>query len=235
MRRYVLIALTAVGLLLTAARPADAQWFFLKWLEELSPPGKFETTGLHVTMLCVSDKETVSTTEWTERRTDMKYLFCDRDPNTWKKVKGYYGFDVSTGWGANNFTYPAGAEKLPHISVKTVSATGAARFNPWIDVGGSVGWARFSGQTGTAFNKTVLGGFVALHPLVGLAPKSNFWQRFLELRGGLYVLPEGLTLQNLGAIGATDSAGNPIVLGADEMKGHPSKSFYFEISASFIK
>jgi len=221
MRRYVLIALTAVGMLLAAARPADAQWFFLKWLEELSPPGKFETTGLHVTMLCVADHRDADA--FRDRRPDMKYLFCDRDPETWRKVKGYYGFDVSTGWGANDFTYPAGAEKLPHITVNTVTASGAARFNPWIDAGGSLG-----------FNKTLIGAFVALHPLGG-AKVSPFWQRFLEARVGIYVLPQGLTLANLGAIGATDGAGNPIVLGADEMKGHPSKSFYIEISASFIK
>lgn len=230
MRRYVLIALTTVGMLLTAARPADAQWFFLKWLEELSPPGKFDTTGIHVTLLCVNDDNKPK-----------GGFFCDKDPRTWRSVKAYYGFDVSTGWGDNNFTYPAGAEKLPHLTVNTVTGSGAARFKPWLDVGGSIGFARFSGQTGTAFSKTLFSGFAAVRPLANLPLKNlddswrSFWQRLIELRGGLYVLPQGLTLANLGATGATDSAGNPIVLGPDEMKGHPSTSFYFEISVSFIK
>jgi hypothetical protein len=246
MRRYVLIALTAVGMLLSAARPADAQWFFLKWLEELSPPGDFGNVGIHLTMLCVPDSSDKTRsdqdfkTAWDTRRTDYKFLFCDRDPLTWKRIKRFYGMDLSTGWGPNKLTYPAGAEPLPHITVQTVSATGGARLNSLFDAGGSVGFARFSGQTGTAFNKTMFNFYIAYRPFATNKPPPpaltaeqlnlmGFKQRSVEIRFGMYFFPQGLTLANFGATGAT------VPLGPDEMKGHPAKSFLVEFSFPLIR
>jgi hypothetical protein len=242
MRRYASISLIVLGLVLASARPASAQWFILKWLENLSPPGKFLVNGVEFSMLCADKAPTPeamkagdvrgATAVSKGRPSDYRYLFCDRDPDNWHNVSRYYGLSVGFGRHENTFDYDASREKLDNVSIKTAIFTGAYRAHPAIDLGGGVGLIRFSGATTIAFNKLVVNPFIIVRPLaVGvrrgqvLSSKKKWWAQSLNVRAGWMLFPEGLTLGDFGASGPTDS--HTII-------GGPAGSFYVGAGVTLV-
>ena len=101
-------------ILLCFARPASAQWDFLKWLEELSGPGHFVMNGADVAVYCGPKTTSQSRTEI------YHYAFCDRDPATWNNVKWFVGAQLLWGRGTNPLTYRTTVTKKEHVSAQSV-------------------------------------------------------------------------------------------------------------------
>lgn len=200
MRRLTCTGLIALAILVGFARPASAQWSLLKWLEELSGPGDFVMNGVDVALYCGPKTVSAKNTEV------YGYLFCDRDPATWTDVKWAVGAQLLWGRGTNPLTYPSTVTKKEHVSAQSYAASLTYRVSRVTDVAADIGFVRFSGAEGIAFNKFVFDPYIAVRPLATFT--DGRWERSFEIRFGALMFPQGFTLADFGADGGAPLAGD---------------------------
>jgi len=206
MRRAMTTGLIGLALLLTAARPASAQWNIIKWLEELSGPGHFVLNGAEVHLGCQLKGQANAETQTaaTQGPAILRGLFCDQNLTTpkgsttqvWKEVRYFFAVLAAGGTGTNPLGYPAG-EKKDKVSAWTITGGPVYRLSAATDLGASVGFVRFSGSTTRSFNKFVVDPYVVIRPLVLLDHK---WEQLLGVRLDATWYPQGFTLEDFGAI-----------------------------------
>ena len=185
--------------LLATARPASAQWNIIKWLEELSGPGYFVLYGGEVHVGCVFDKVDVKISGTGPK--GLRVLFCDQNRTpvdsrqVWEKTRFFVAIQAAGGTGTNPLEYPAG-EKKDRTSVFTFGGGPVFRLCPALDVGASVGVAKFSGSTSRSVTKAVIDPYVVIRPLVK-APEDL--RQYFALRINATIFPQGFTLEDFGA------------------------------------
>jgi hypothetical protein len=212
MRRAIAVGLIGFALTLMSARPASAQWGWFRWIQELSGPGPIALQGVTVTFGCAQGK--IQTKEEREKSPLYGYVFCDY-ANNWKSIRHFYGVTAMWGDGENNLVFPADREKLERVKSSLYLAFGTLRLHPGFDVGGSLGFTRFTGTPDITATKFIINPFVVVRP-VGLFLKpekagsvANFFGRAIEFNAGLIILPQGFHLSDFGAIGGPDWSGDP--------------------------
>jgi hypothetical protein len=117
------------------------------------------------------------------------------------------------GDGTNKLEYPATVQKLDRTEASIYMATGAFRFNSYIDAGGSGGFMRFSGTPDVVTTKYLIEPFVAVRPFAFLADERDSacdrFARAFEFNGALVIFPQGFRLSDFGAIAGPDWSGKP--------------------------
>ena len=134
------------------------------------------------------------------------YAFCDRDPATWNNIKWFVGAQLLWGRGTNPLTYPTTVTKKEHVSAQSYAASITYRVSRVTDVAANVGFVRFSGAEGIAFNKFTFDPYISIRPLATLT--DGRLERLVELRFGALMFPQGFTLADFGATGGSPLTGN---------------------------
>jgi hypothetical protein len=213
MRRVTAIGLIGLAMVVLSARPASAQWEWFKWIQELSGPGPFELSGVSVTFGCTGSNPNRVLTEGPPV---YRVLFCDRNPDSWRTVKRFWGVTVATGDGKNNLVFPAGIDSLERVSASVYLVRGMARVHPAVDVGSASGFMRFTARPGITVSKFVIDPVVAFRPFAaGMTRTSthdaalDFFARSVELNAGVFIFPQGFRVTDFGATGGPDLTGDP--------------------------
>ena len=97
MRRLTGTGLIALTILLCFARPASAQWDFLKWLEELSGPGHFVMNGVDVAVVLAGPNPTQLRTRTSTTTPSAIAMFA-----TWNNIKWFVGAQLLAGRGTRS-------------------------------------------------------------------------------------------------------------------------------------
>jgi len=210
MRRASATGLISMMILLCAARPAAAQWKIIQWLEELSGPGYFTMIGFESHLGCMEKGGLLATeakAALQEGPVLLRSFLCDQNPTTlakanreaWKEVGLYFTVAYAQSVAGNDpLDYPAGVS-TQETSVKTFTGGAAYRMHDFVDAGGAVGVARFTGGTGKSFNATLLKPYVVFRPLARV--RSAKWQQFVHVRLDFDVFPSGFHDSDFGATG----------------------------------
>ena len=198
MRRLTVTGLIALAILVGFARPASAQWSFLKWLEELSGPGPFHMNGLDAGFYCPNAH---ARARLTDSHSDFR-LFCDKEVGLFRDVKFYVGFSFLTGSGNNPLTYAGQPDDSNRsVSAQSYAAIVGYRVSRWADVATQVGAVHFSAE-GTGTDKFFFDPYVAVRPLAALnGPIKDRFRDFVQVRFGVLLFPQGFTLADFGASG----------------------------------
>jgi hypothetical protein len=205
MRRATAVGLIGLALVLLSARPASAQYDWIKWIQQLSGPGPFELQGVTVTFGCVAGRK-VPPVVTSDNPPIYRYLFCDA-ANNWKSVTRFYAVTFATGDGENNLTFPASVPKLERVSASIYLGTGAFRLHEAIDLGTSAGFMRFSGTPDKAVTKFVIVPYAGVRPFTvfkGSNKALDYIKRGFEVKGGLIIFPQSFKLSDFGAIDGPD-------------------------------
>jgi hypothetical protein len=218
MRRATTIGLIGLVLLLSAARPASAQWRIIKWLEELSGPGHMVVQQLEIRFGCrwkdqpEQGKEREAFSESMRKAPlSRRLIFCDLNSTPREDASKYKGqpalesvhsfFTVTgtakwfTGTGTNPLEYPPDTKKA-HPTVWGLSGGWAYRLSEVTDLGFTAGFLRLSGRTETTTTAFVSDLYTVLRPLATLGPR---WDQLIEVRLVAQVFPKGFTLADFGA------------------------------------
>ena len=143
MRRLTFTGLIALAIIAGFARPASAQWSFLKWLEELSGPGPFHMNGFDVAFYCPNAHARAALND---NHSDFR-PFCDKEVGPFEDVKFYAGFSFMHGSGHNPLTYAVNpGDPNRRVSAQSYAAILGYRVSQVTDVGTQVGIARFSAE-----------------------------------------------------------------------------------------
>jgi hypothetical protein len=199
-----------------SARPAAAQYSWLKWIQELSGPGPFELHGITATFGCIGkDGRSVFTAD-DGIPIVYKSLGCDRVARTWDKVHWFVGVTVAKGSGEYNLDPLPTVTSKDSVSALMVRFATTKRLDPVWDVGSGVGLLRFSAVEGSSTSKFFFEPFLSMRPLGYLVLKSestvaDFFARAVDVTFSAIIFPEGFRLSDFGAIGGANLTGKPEV------------------------
>ncbi len=183
-----------VVLVLALARPASAELGFFRWWDSLSGPGPFSGIVFDPVFVCYG------TPEVGRERKPIQLGCWNQARNRWRVN---VGVDFARLTGHNNLPYASGA--APDVTAYPFMATVTVSKHAIFDVGGGVGFVRFSGH-GFGFNKAAFEARVTLKPLVAIdwnKRKLEFLQLCLFGTG----IPGDLTAADFGATGPWRSSG----------------------------
>jgi hypothetical protein len=228
MRRATASGLIGLVFLLCTPRPASAQWGIIKWLEELSGPGRIVVNQLDIHFGCrwkdQPQKPTGSTDDPFKKalRTApvLPDLACDQNPfprksdgtryadaALWKSVHHYYIVGVTLPWfkgtGTNPLDYAPGTKK-DHLSVYGLTGGVAYRLSSVTDLAVVGGVMHFSSSTTTGFETSIIDPHIVIRPFATLAPK---WEQAVAVRLDAVWFPQGFTLDDFGATGGSPMSG----------------------------
>ena len=218
MRQASVIGLMGLAIVLCAARPASAQWAIIKWLEELSGPGKVMVQRIDLAHFGCRWKDqprgkdatafnaSVARTNSLERA-----LVCDSNPfqrggvgyyadkPLWKSVESFFTVNLTAPWftgtGTNPLEYPEGEARE---NLRFWSLTGGWTYRPseYADLSVAAGPAWLSSSTTKTTTKFVTDFGVLIRPLVKMGRR---WDQTVGVLLSAQWFPEGFTLQDFGA------------------------------------
>jgi hypothetical protein len=212
MRRKVTLGLIGLALMLMSARPAAAQYSWLKWIQELSGPGPFHLHGFTATFGCIGEDGRSIFTAKDGIPLVYKGLGCDRIATRWKDVAWFGGITVARGSGKNNLEP---ATDTP-VSALMVRFAVTRRLDEVWDVGSGIGLLRFSAVKDSSTAKFFLEPFVSIRPWGYLVLKSDskfadFLARVVDVTFGAIIFPEGFRPSDFGAVSGANLTGKPEV------------------------
>ena len=210
MRRATVVGLIGLALTLLSARPASAQWSWIRWIQELSGPGDFILNGPTVTFGCFLKNDVRAPVG-----PPYMHLFCDKGKD-WRNVERFMGVTFALGDGTNPLQYPSTVEKLERVKGQLYVGTGAFRLiDGWIDVGASGGFMRFAGAREDSrdiwVTRFLVEPFVAVRPLAFLDKENvplDRLARAVELNAAVIIFPHGFRLSDFGAIAGPEWSGD---------------------------
>ena len=211
MRRASVIGLIGLAIVLCAARPASAQWGIIKWLEELSGPGKVVVQQFDLAHFGCRYKDQNQQPVKVDANEFEKNLVCDSIPTQragagpyankplWMSVESFFTVKLTTPWftgtGTNPLGYPEG-EKRENLRMWALTGGWTYRPSEYADLGVAAGPAWLSGSTTTTTTKFVTDFTVLIRPLVKMGPR---WNQAIGVSLTAQWFPEGFTLEDFGA------------------------------------
>ena len=202
MRRAMTTSLIGLALLLTAARPASAQWNIIKWLEELSGPGKFTMYGGEVHFGCNYPRGVDA--ESNQGPKAFRALFCDQNPTpagsgrVWEQAHLFWTAQLAGGTGSNPLGFDQQDEARDRAWVWSVGAGPSYRICSVVDTGVTLNYTFLSAS------KTEWTSQVSIEPHVVIRPLANAkvpegLRQYFGVRLGYSIFPKGFTLDDFGA------------------------------------
>ena len=196
MRRFAPLWLAAV-LLALAPQPAYADLGFFRWIDRLSGPGPFSGLFADVNFLCIARRPATAT----DPAKVVAEVDLDCHANREHRLL-LVGVQVAALSGTNNLVYaPPQDQNPPDVRAYPVLGTMTYSLHPALDVGGGIGFVRFSGR-GFGFSRFALEPQVTLKPLV-LFARSKPSPRLLEvlhLRFNVTGILGGIEAEDFGAV-----------------------------------
>ena len=162
MRRLTGTGLIALTILLCFARPASAQWDFLKWLEELSGPGQFVMNGVDVAVYCRAQTRLSSE----QGRLPLRLLRSRSCHVEQHQVVRRRAAVVGPRHESADLSHDG--HQKEHVSAQWYAASITYRVSRVTDVAANIGFVRFSGAEGIAFNKFTFDPYISVRPLRGV-------------------------------------------------------------------